>query len=340
MTAPLGAGVIGLGVGERHAHAYVGNENCRLVGVCDFDPAKLTDVATRLPPVRQYATAEDLIDDPAIAIVSIASYDQHHHRQVTRALETGKHVFVEKPLCLTMTELDDIRTAWRRAGNLRLSTNTILRRTPRFQWLRQAIQSGEMGKVFCIEADYVYGRLHKLTEGWRKDVPNYSVILGGGIHLVDLVLWMTGQKPVEIMAYGSSLASRDTAYSGNDLALALLRFDNGMLVKLGANFGSVHPHFHRLIVYGTSATFENAAEAPGLPARLWTSRDPNTPPSLVEASYPGVGKGDMIPAFVEATLGRGEPEVSEDDLFTTMTVCLAIDQAIAEGRPVTPEYNP
>lgn len=339
MSIALGVGVIGLGVGERHAHAYVADPNCRLVGVCDRDPAKLADVATRLPPVRHYASAEDLIDDPAISIVSIASFDQDHYRQVMRALAAGKHVFVEKPLCLTMSEMQDIRTAWRRAPGLRMSTNTILRRTPRFQWLRNAIQTGEMGKVFCIEADYVYGRLHKLTEGWRREIPNYSIVLGGGIHLVDLVLWMTGQRPIEVVAYGSDLASRETAYKGNDLVLALLRFENGMLVKLGANFGSVHPHFHRLMVYGTSATFENAAEAPGLPGRLWTSRDPQTTPNAVDASYPGVGKGDMLPAFVQAALGHGEPEVTEDELFNTMTVCLAIDQAVSEGRAIRPDYN-
>jgi predicted dehydrogenase len=196
-----------------------------------------------------------------------------------------------------------------------------------------------LGRVYCIEADYVYGRLSKLTEGWRGRIPGYSVMLGGGIHMVDLVLWITRERPVEVMAYGSGLASRGTTFSGNDLVLALLRFDSGLTVKVGANFASVHPHFHRVVVYGTEATFENSPEASSSPGRLWRSRDAQEPPIPVTAAYPGVGKGDFIPAFLDAVLGRGEPHVQEDELFAAVSVCLAIDQSVADRRPVAVEYD-
>lgn len=336
MRNPLGVGVIGLGVGERHARAFADDPNCRLVGICDFDQSKLDEVAKRFPDVKRFATAERLIDDPEISIVSIASYDQYHCRQVVRALQHGKHVFVEKPLCLTAVDLEEIYGVWRKSRNLRLSTNTILRRAPRFQWLKRAVQTGQLGTVYCIEADYVYGRLHKLTDGWRGKIPDYSVMLGGGIHLVDLMLWVTGQRPVEVIAFASGLASRGSSYGGNDLALALLRFDSGLLVKLSANFAAVHPHYHRLIAYGTAATFENI---PGVPARLWQSRNSDSEPEVIDAEYPGVDKGDMIPAFVNAVLGQGEPDVVESELFAAMSVCIAINRAITERRPVVPKYH-
>jgi predicted dehydrogenase len=335
----VGVGVIGLGVGEQHARAFAQHPDCRLVAVCDRDPAKMADVATRLPDCRQYAAAEDLIANPDIQVVGIASNDNDHYQQIVRSFRAGKHVFTELPLCLAESELRDIQSLWRASGGLRLSTNTMLRLSPRFVWLRQAIGEGRLGTVYCVEADYVYGRLHKLTEGWRGRIPNYSVMLGGGIHLLDLVLWMTGQRPVEVMAYGSGLASRNTSFQGNDLVLALLRFDNGMVVKIGANFASVHPHFHRLVVYGTEATFENPPEAPQGPARLWTSRDPAQAPAPIDAAYPGVAKSVFIPSFVDAVLGRGEPYVAEDEVFAAISVALAIDRAVAEGRPVSVAYN-
>jgi predicted dehydrogenase len=325
--------VIGLGVGEQHARAFAAHPACRVTALCDREPTKLEALASAFPGARRYARAEDLINDPSLSIVAVASQDDDHYRQVVRALEAGKHVFSEKPLCLRADELCDIERAWRASGR-RLSTNTVLRRSARFRWLQQAVRAGRLGRLFSIEADYVYGRLHKLVNGWRGRIPNYSVTLGGGIHLVDLMLWIADERPVEVVAVGSDCASRGSGFSGNDLVTALLRFNSGLVAKVGANFASVHPHYHRIIVYGTDATFENT---PSGDARLWTSRDPQQPPEPVTAS-PVVGKGDLIPAFVDAVLGRGEPDVSEGDVFAAVSVCLAIDRAAAERRAVPVDY--
>jgi len=330
-------GVIGLGVGEQHARAFAAAPPCRVRALCDFDGARLAAIGRDFPDARRYESADDLIDDPNVAVVSIASYDDHHFAQILRALRAGKHVFAEKPICLTPSELREIREAWRASGR-RLSTNTILRSSPRFQWLKAAVADGTLGRLYCIEADYVYGRLSKLTDGWRGRIPGYSAILGGGIHLVDLILWLTGERPIDVVGFGSGLASRHTAFKGNDLVLALLRFPSGLLVKIGANFASVHPHFHRFLAYGTAATFENVQGSPEAAARLWQSRDATVEPQAIEAPYPGIGKGVLIPSFVAAVLGRGEPEVPEPEVFDALSVCLAIDRAVAEERRVPIEY--
>lgn len=326
--------MIGLGVGEQHARAFAAHPSCRVMALCDRDSAKLDALAPAFPGARRYSRAEDLIDDPSLSIVAVASQDNDHHRQVVRALEAGKHVFSEKPLCLRADELCAIDRAWRTSGR-RLSTNTVLRRSPRFRWLQDAVRSGRLGRLFSIEADYVYGRLHKLVHGWRGQIPNYSVTLGGAIHLVDLVLWIAGERPVEVVAVASDRGSRGSGFTGNDLVMALLRFDSGLVAKVGANFASVHPHYHHVAVYGTDATFENT---PSGDARLWTSRDSQRPFEPVTAPYPGVGKGDLIPAFVDAVLGHGEPDVSEAEVFAAVSVCLAIDSAAAERRTVQVRY--
>ena len=126
-------------------------------------------------------------------------------------------------------------------------------------------------------------------------------MLGGGIHMIDLTLWITGERPVDVVAYGSDVATRATGFTGNDFVAALLRFDSGLVAKVSANFASVHPHFHRFLAYGTKATFENAPDGPD-PAcasgRLWTSRDPAMPPTAVDAAYLGIDKGALIPSFI------------------------------------------
>lgn len=331
MSKPLGVGVIGLGVGEQLAAAFDRHPDCHLVALCDQNEARLRDVAARYLGVRCHVRAEDLINDRDVAIVAVASYDQDHAPHILAALNAGRHVFSEKPMCVSESEADTIRNALARRPGLRLSSNTILRMSPRFRALRQQIADGRMGRIFYAEADYNYGRLHKLTEGWRGRDPHYSVMLGGGIHMIDLLLWLVGSAVVEVSGYGNALASRaaGSRFQGNDLAVGLLRFADGTIGKVAANFGCVYPHFHRVSVYGTEATFENA-----LPRALrYTSRDPARAPEQVAEAYPGMGKGDLIPSFVDALLDRGEPMVSEKDVFSALSVCFAIDRSIASGHP-------
>lgn len=326
----LRAGIIGLGVGEQHIAGYRAHSAVEVAALCDVATEKREQARRTYPDIPVVEDAAALIDDPTIDIVSIASFDDVHAAQVLHALEQGKHVFVEKPLCLTADEFRAV--AARLADNpaLRLSSNLILRATPRFTDLRRLIASGSFGRLFNIEADYLYGRLEKLTVGWRGRIPNYSVMLGGGIHMIDLILWLTGDRVAEVAATGNGVASEASQFHGRDMASALLTFESGMIGKVSANFGCVYPHFHRLTVYGTKATFDNRPDA-GL---LWRSRDPADPPEKLTSAYPGAAKGSLIPSFVDAILGTGAAAVTEHEVLAAMAVGLAIDRSLAEGRKV------
>ena len=326
----LSAGIIGLGVGEQHLQALMKHPDCRVTAIADLDPEKMATVATHYPQLRCHAHADALIDDPEVNLVVVASYDDAHYSQILRAIRSGKHVFAEKPLCTGDEQLAVIRAALTANPGVRLSCNTILRMSPRFRELRDAIAAGEMGTIYYAEADYDYGRLHKLTEGWRGRIRDYSVMLGGGVHMVDLLLWLTGRQVVEVFAVGNGLCSRGSGLENPDMVMATLRFDDGMIAKVSANFGCVKPHFHRVMVYGTQATFENGVEC----AHLYRSRDAETPPEELCTPYPGVHKGALIPGFIDTILGRGRAEVEEDDVFATMDVCFAIDRSLRERRPV------
>jgi predicted dehydrogenase len=330
-VAKLGVGVIGLGVGEQLAAAFDRHPDCRLAALCDLDQARLLEVGAKFPAAKRYMSAEELIDDSALQIVVVASYDDHHGGQILRALRANRHVFSEKPMCLTEADAAAIRKALADAPGLRLSSNTILRMSPRFLNLRHKILSGSMGKLFYAEGDYNYGRLQKLSQGWRGRIPNYSVMLGGGIHMVDLLLWLMGTTAVEVSAYGNGIASRSerSPFEGHDLAVALVRFADGAVAKVAANFGCVFPHFHRLLLYGTEGTYENA-----VPDALWyKSRDPAVAPNRITDAYPGMGKGDLVPSFVDAIMGRGRAVVEEQDIFAGLSVCFAINRSLASGRP-------
>jgi predicted dehydrogenase len=330
-TNRLRAGIIGLGVGEQHISGYRRAQGVDVVALCDIAVEKREMAASRYPECRIDDDPEVLINAPDIDVISIASFDHDHATQVIRAIDLGKHVFCEKPLCTSEDELFEISTALARNPATRLSTNTILRMSPRFRDLRERIRRGELGRLYYVEADYNYGRLHKLREGWRGSIPNYSVMLGGGIHMVDLLLWLSGRRVVEVSAHGNKICSHDYRFSTPDLVVATLIFDDGMIGKVTANFGCVYPHFHKLSVYGTEATFENGLEA----GKLYKSRGQSAENICpIETAYPGISKGDLIPGFIDAIRNAGRAEVEEEDVLATMSVCLAIDRSLREGAPV------
>ena len=148
-------------------------------------------------------------------------------------------------------------------------------------------------------------------------------MLGGGVHMVDLLLWLTGDTVEEVAAFGTGLATRDTAYQGDDTRIAILRFASGALGKIGANFPCVYPHHHKVGIYGTKATFENNVDG----ALLIETRDPEVAPARITTAYPGVAKHALIGAFIDSVLGQGEPLVRPEDIFGCMDVCLRIDEA-------------
>lgn len=337
----LRIGVIGLGVGEAHLRAYAAHGSCHIAGLCDFDEAKLQRIRTLYPQAKLVSTqAGELLTSPEIDAVSIASYDNFHHQQVLSALEHGKHVFVEKPLCLCTQEAKDIRRALKAHPDLVMSSNLVLRRVPLFVRLKNLIQEGKFGDIFYLEGDYNYGRIEKITDGWRGKLPYYSAVLGGGIHMVDLLQWLTGDRIETVQAFANRITTRSTGLQFNDFVAALCRFQQGAVGKVAANFGCVYPHFHKVSLYGSEATFETSLEG-GL---IFTKRDAAIRQSgdmglerVVEADSED-DQGSVLRTFVDAILGNSPPAVTVENIFQSMSVCLAIEQSVSEGRAVSVDY--
>ncbi len=328
-TSPprLGAAVVGLGVGEQHARALL-SAGCELRWLYDLDEGRSREVATRLGAGRPAPDFEALLEDPEVRIVSIASFDDAHFGQVIESLAARKHLFVEKPLCRSREELARVREAWERAGRPHLASNLVLRAAPLYRWLGEEILRGTLGRIYAIDGEYLYGRLAKITEGWRKDVENYSVVQGGGIHMLDLMLAIAGEAPVRVHAVGNRMATAGTSFRYDDFAAATFTFPSGLVGRLTANFGCVHRHQHVLRVYGTKGTFlyDDAG------ARLHLSRDPGDEPQTIDLAPKPAEKGALIPAFVAAIRGGADARPGAEREFELVNACLAADEARERGE--------
>lgn len=332
---PLRVGVIGLGIGMLHARTAASHQDACLAMLCDFAQDKREQAEAEFPGVPCVADVQELLEAD-LDVISIASHDDAHFSQALQSLERGRHVFIEKPLCLHESETRELASTLRSKPGLHLSSNLVLRTCPRFTLVKQEIDAARFGTVYHLEADYLWGRLHKLTAGWRADMDFYSIIHGAAIHMVDLVMWLTGQRPVSVMALGSNFATRGTAQRHNDFTVLLLRFTNGLTAKVSAHAGGTHPHFHRLAVYGTNKTF--AGEMPG--AYWLDSSDPAVPPRADNAAYPGRDeRGKVLSSFLSALTTAGvSPLVNEAEAFAAMCVCHAAEAAVQTGRECYVNY--
>lgn len=327
----IGAAVVGLGVGEAHARAYAADPRVELRWVHDLDADRAARVAGELGACVAAGYDEILADDRTHAL-SIASFDDAHYEQVIAALEAGKNAFVEKPLCRTLDEARVVKRTWETAGRPVLASNLVLRAAPLYGWLREQIASGTLGTPFAFDGDYLYGRLHKITDGWRRDVEDYSVMLGGGVHLVDLMLWLTGQRPMRVTATGNRVSTEGTAFRYDDFVAATFEFESGLVGRVTANFGSVQAHQHVVRLFGTAAAFVSDDVGP----RLHESRDPSVAARALALSPLPPTKGVLVPLFLDA-VERGDHSGVQHEL-DVIAACAAATQALAEREAIDVAY--
>jgi predicted dehydrogenase len=278
---------------------------------------------------------EEILADDQVHIVSIATYDDDHARMVLQALKAGKHVFVEKPLCQTMDQLQEIKQIWSTFnGKLKLASNLILRAAPAYQWLKERLLAGDFGRIYSFDGEYLYGRLSKLTEGWRSQVENYSVIEGGGIHLIDLMLWLIEERPQHVFSMGNRISTEGTGFRYNDFVACTLQMQSGLVARIVANFACVHRHQHVVRVYGTKGTFLYD----DMGARVHWTRDEAVEASPLNLPALPADKGNLIPAFVSAVLNDDDIREQTQAAFDGLSISAACDRALQTNGLQTVRY--
>lgn len=329
----LRAGVIGLGVGEQHVIGYQDIPGVEVVAICDVDPVRLREVAARRKISQCHSDFLKITENPDIDVVSICSYDDAHAEQCISAFQNYKHVMVEKPIALHRREAEAVLKAWQDSKCI-LSSNLILRHSPRFRELKRMIDAGEFGEISVIEGDYIHQILWKITEGWRGKLGFYCVTYGGGIHLIDLMRWLTGDEVVSVNGMGNKIFTQGSTYRFPDTIMNLLKFEKGTVGKTLTTFGPKRPQLHALNIYGTKRTFIN--DVPD--GKLFDGDEAGNGRAMT-VPYPAIAKFDLLPDFVNAIRDNRQPNVTGRDVFRVMDICFAAWDSVELGRTVGVSYQ-
>jgi predicted dehydrogenase len=241
-------GVAGLGYwGPNLARNFAAIPGCELTWCCDPDPAARDGASARFPGVRLSGELDELLADPTLDAVALATPVPTHSALAARVLEAGKHCFVEKPLGRSVAEAQVPASRAAEAGRI-LMVGHLLEYHPAVRRLKELTDSGELGERIY----YIYG--NRLNLGKLRADENALWSLGA--HDVSVVLYLAGEEPWEATAHGESYV-RDGV---EDVVFCFLRFPSGMCAHLHLSWLDPHKE-RRFTVVGSRrmATFDDMA---------------------------------------------------------------------------------
>ena len=238
-------GVAGLGYwGPNLARNFAALDGSELAWLCDADPAALERVGSALPSARRTTALEDLLADPELDAVVLATPVPSHADLAERVLRAGKHCFVEKPLAQTVADAERAVAAAEETGRT-LMVGHLLEYHPGVTTLKRIADSGELGEIH-----YIYS--NRLNLGKLRADENALWSLGA--HDVSVVLHLAGEEPYEVEARGESYMRPGI----EDVVFGFLRFPSGLAAHLHLSWLDPHKE-RRFTVVGSRrmATFDD-----------------------------------------------------------------------------------
>ena len=329
---PVKIGVIGLGVGEAHIKSYKKIENAIVTSICDINLKRLSEIQKKYNIPYAYTDSKKITENNDIDLVSICSFDNFHYKHLISSFNNGKHVMVEKPVVLYKKQAEKVIKAWK-DRKCKITSNLILRQSPRFKKLKKDISNGKYGDIYHIEGDYLHNILHKIVSGWRGKMPFYSTVYGGGIHLIDLMRWLLNKEALEVCSVGNNILTKNTNYKYPETICSLIKYSNGTTGKTLSTYGPKRTKLHSLNVYGTKKTFVNNTSK----AEIY-SGDTKKDLFFDNTAYPGFEKGDLLPEFISSIIKNVNHEVSGTDIFRVMDICFAIWEAYKKRKTIKVSY--
>ena len=207
----------------------------QLTWLCDADAGLRESFAHRYPQARVTADFDELLADDTLDAVVVATPVPTHYPLVKRALEAGKHVFVEKPPAMRVVEMDELVALAGERG-LVLMPGHLLLYHPAVHKLKELVDSGELGDVLCV-----YGNRQNLGK-IRKDE---NALWSLGVHDLSVILYLIGEEIVEATAHGHAFLNEGV----EDVVFCYLEFASGKIAHMHLSW--LDPHkMRRLTVVG------------------------------------------------------------------------------------------
>ena len=317
----LRVGLVGAGNLARWVHLPVVRKikGLELRAVCSASGARGLTYATRFGAEYCCSDYEEILRDPEVDIVFILTRNQFHAGQAAAALEAGKHVFVEKPMALTVEECRRLERAVRETGR-QLTVGFNRRHAPFYLDLKARLR-GRTGPavVNCrVNSPGISGSY------WMADPAIGGAILGEACHFVDLMYWLLEAEPVSVTAF--TLPTGRPHPVGENNLVAGFTFADGSIGNLTyCTVGSRTSGGERVEVFG---------EGIGVATEDFTRLDIRAASRRTRSRlWPDKGYAGLVDGFVRAVREGAAPPITVRDGSRATLVCLDM---LASARTLAP----
>jgi predicted dehydrogenase len=270
MAKKLKIGIIGSGGIAQGCHmkGYASiPDDCEMVAVCDINPEAAQKAADKFGITKTYTDFRELLANPDIDAVSVATPNKYHVEPTVAALKAGKHVLCEKPLGMNAEECRRMCRAAKESGKI-LQVGLQTRFTGPLRFMKEYIDAGSMGHIYYARAQALRTRG---VPAWGvfidKDQQGGGPLIDIGVHVLDMTLFMMGYpKPVSAsgktwQALGKNpelwnawgTYDRDK-FTVEDFAVGMIKFEDDSVVVLESSFmGNLEGDPYRTQLFGTKA---------------------------------------------------------------------------------------
>lgn len=333
MNNDVRIGLIGAGrIGSNHAHLLAhAVPGARLVAICDPSPSG-TALAQELGVSTVESQADPMLRRSDVDAVVICAPARSHTDLVVQAAEAGKHVFVEKPMAVTLRDADRAIAAVTAAG-IQLQVGFNRRFAPGWAAARAAIDEGRVGTPQLLRS------LTRDPGPFTADpgkIPPGTIFLETLIHDFDALCFLNpGARPVRVNAVAAALIRPDAQTAGHlDTAVVTVEFDNGAIATAEASFSALYGYDVRAEVFGSGGmvtagcgraddlTYYGPSGIQQATARSDTQ--------LLRDAY----RGEFV-EFVRAVSTNTPPSVTGRDARTALSIAQAAMRSADCGAAVT-----
>lgn len=344
MSPELRFGIIGCGeVAVDTCMAIGATGGASIAMLMDTRPEVLRDLA-EVYSAPTTTEVEDVLQNPAVDAVYIATPHDTHVPIGIRAARAGKHILMEKPIATTLEDADALIAACRENG-VALGVAFYAQTDSNVNHARHLVRAGLLGEIisvrFSLLADkpttyWQAGYSQRVQTDWRthKAQAGGGVLMMNTIHDLNTLHWVTGLEPRKVYAEVDTLA---TEVEVEDTVGAVIRYANGAIGTIHAGSalrGGYHQDARGTRVYGTQGQL---ILGPMVFAYLAQPPEGGWPNTWQEIQVPGArgGREAMVEGFVGAVREGREPPVTGAAARQALEVVLAAYRSAEEGRPVT-----
>lgn len=329
----LGWGVIGIGniVNGTIAPALVAQDDCEIVAAVSRDQNRADAFATKFGARHAYTDYDEMLANPDVQAVFIATPNFLHSQQVVAAAQAGKHVLCDKPMATTVADAIASVEACAKAG-VKHGINFHNRHLPWVRDTARLVADGAIGPVATVQVEAGSGT--RSYDNWRADPASAGVgtLYNVGVHVMDLLGVVLGAEAIEVMAMFDQPVGEGKVEMQD---LVLLKFSNG--TRVFAHFNELNPYpQNHIAFYGSTGRIVGVnltrSRFDGELTLRTADGDRVTP-------YPSPGAHRLsVAAFTRAVLDDHQPNASGLDGLRSMVLCEAIVQSAREGRAVKVDY--